>query len=264
MKGERMAKRSSFGCIVKSSTNAPSQTKLPALEEEQHSLVSASAQNLINQLLTEKAKLVKLVEERKIMVTINGVKRLTESLVSVQELNLGRDKVKALQHELVGKEALLKAKNLELEGKADVNCQNISSQDGEKPGQCLQENSKASTNRSRRRAARSKSMGPSTTNMQNAEKEKAENKRRCLRRQSARFKSQEKESKENLFEIEDAKFALQEVHPFGSPVGKENCDPGNHALATHRSSMGRPLRRAAEKVQSYKEVPINVKMRRNE
>ena len=31
-----------------------------------------------------------------------------------------------------------------------------------------------------------------------------------------------------------------------------------------RTSLGRPMRKAAEKVQSYKEIPIKIKLRRTE
>lgn len=101
--------------------------------------------------------------------------------------------------------------------------------------------------------------------------------RRCLRRQSARFKSHEREPTENLFEIEDAKFLLSQSHensiqeepvPLNSYFKNEeegkNCVPRNEAQASLRSSIGRPLRKAAEKVQSYKEVPLKCKMRRVE
>jgi hypothetical protein len=98
-----------------------------------------------------------------------------------------------------------------------------------------------------------------------------------LRRQSARFKSEEPEQTEDLFEIDDAKFpvspALDDlVHESGqmlSGLSVKEEDEGNTALRLEaqemrRSSVGRPLRRAAEKVQSYKEVPVNIKMRRKE
>lgn len=53
--------------------------------------------------------------------------------------------------------------------------------------------------------------------------------------------------------------------PLNSSFEKEN-EEKNVAEAENqphpRSLVGRPLRRAAEKVQSYKEVPLNVKMRR--
>lgn len=83
--------------------------------------------------------------------------------------------------------------------------------------------------------------------------------RRCLRRQSARFKSQEKEASEKLFEIDDVKFN-NSVQKNGVAISVSS--PRN--LVSQRRSIGRPLRKAAEKVQSYKEIPVNIKMRRPE
>lgn len=97
------------------------------------------------------------------------------------------------------------------------------------------------------------------------------------RRQSARFISVKSEPTEDLFEINDAKFPVSQqcddlMHDgcptsLSSPVKKEN--EGDYALEVaapefRRPSIGRPLRRAAEKVQSYKETPLNVKMRRSQ
>ena len=97
--------------------------------------------------------------------------------------------------------------------------------------------------------------------------------RRCVRRQSA-TRSQEREPAENLFEIEDVKFPVSNsrdksmkengLTPPSSITKEEICEPRNEAQGSHRFSIGRPSRKAAEKVQSYKEVPINVKMRRAE
>uniref|UniRef100_A0A2C9W004 Shugoshin C-terminal domain-containing protein n=1 Tax=Manihot esculenta TaxID=3983 RepID=A0A2C9W004_MANES len=282
MKGERMAKRSSaFGSIVKSRlsdiTNPQSQHTLVGLDEKQPPIPN-STEDLINQLLKEKATLILFVVERDKIIALsdNQLRNLRMRYQKLQlqnwnlaqansqmlALNLGREKLKSLQHELVCKVALLKAKNLEQEGKAEI----INQKTGSQPG-----------NRVRRRPARSQSMGPSTTSRQGMEKEKLESKRRCLRRQSARFKSQEQElSMENLFEIEEAKFPI--THPLDNPMQEkglkaqcpssvmkeENFDPENEAQVAERSSLDRPVRRAVEKVQSYKEVPLNTKMRRTE
>lgn len=43
-----------------------------------------------------------------------------------------------------------------------------------------------------------------------------------------------------------------------------NATVGSEGQELRRSSVGRPLRRAAVKVQSYKEIPLNIKMRRME
>ncbi|WCJ41588.1 Shugoshin C terminus [Euphorbia peplus] len=260
MKGERMAKRSSFGNIVRKKlsdiTNSQSQPKLISHEEIQLP-VPNPAEDLINQLLKEKASLMKLIEDKDKIIAISDNQlrnaRLHCQKLQLQnwnlaqsnshmlaELNFGREKVKALQHELVCKDALLKAKISMSQGKTETKDENKVSPEGDKK---IVDNKNG--NRIRRRPARSQSMGPSTTSRQGVEKEKLENKRRCLRRQSDRFKS---ESNENLFEIE-----------ITEPMVEEAEFERNEA---QRSSVGRPVRRAVEKVQSYKEIPLNIKMRR--
>ncbi|KAJ4725017.1 putative Shugoshin-1 [Melia azedarach] len=266
MKGERMAKRSTLGSIMRKRlsdiTNSQPQPK--ALNhEEKPSQVSSSSEDIVKQLIMEKVTLMKLVEERNKIIELSGneLQNLRINLQKLQlqnwnlaqsnsqmlaELNLGREKLKALQHELVCKDALLKAKNKEKEGKTDTNCANNGSQVEEKViEECLlKANEKdKSCDRNRRRGARSKSMGPSTTRQQVAEKENVENKRRCLRRRSCK---------------EDG--SLQAGS--SNTTNEETCSSRNEAQPSQRSSMGRPLRKAAEKVQSYKEVPVNVKMRR--
>ncbi|KAK9910019.1 hypothetical protein M0R45_033996 [Rubus argutus] len=128
--------------------------------------------------------------------------------------------------------------------------------------------------RSRRQLASAKNEELQAT--EDLSESKNENKRN-LRRQSARFKNEEPEVTEeakvteDVSEINDDNFPVSSlcdvvVHESGSTcslVKKE--DEGNTAVRSEeqeflRSSI-RPLRRAAEKVKSYKEIPINVKMR---
>ncbi|KAL7228610.1 hypothetical protein ACSBR2_007339 [Camellia fascicularis] len=131
----------------------------------------------------------------------------------------------------------------------------------------------------RRKSARFKSEEPEPTgDVSEIDDAKTENKRFCLRRQSARFKSEEPESTEYVFEIDDAKFPACSLHDDqmqedGSPsmcllvkkIDKEvNSDSSDETLVLQRSSIGRPSRLAAKKVQSYKETPLNMKMRRPE
>lgn len=76
-----------------------------------------------------------------------------------------------------------------------------------------------------------------------------------------------------MFEIEDTK--LPDTLPPGDPMHEDVSSPASSSIKnnketctskdrTLRPSIGRPSRRAAVKVQSYKEVPLNVKMRRSE
>lgn len=297
MKGERMAKRSSFGSIMRRRlsdiTNSQSRPKVLLSHEEKPSQVSPASGDLVDQLIKEKTTLMRFIEERNKIIELSS-SELHNLRISIQklqlqnwnlaqsnsqylaEINLGREKVKALQHELVCKDALIKAKSIVKERKTYSNCENTASQEGEKViEECVpkaNENVKT-CERNRRRSTRCKSMGPSTTRQKVAEKENVENKRRCVRRQSARFKSQERAPTENLFEIEDSK--LPATQPLDDPMHEDNSiqagsstaneefsSSRNEARLSHRSSMGRPSRKAAEKVQSYKELPLKVKMRK--
>ncbi|KAH9700359.1 Shugoshin [Citrus sinensis] len=297
MKGERMAKGSSFGSIMRRRlsdiTNSQSRPKVLLSHEEKPSQVSPASGDLVDQLIKEKTTLMRFIEERNKIIELSS-SELHNLRISIQklqlqnwnlaqsnsqylaEINLGREKVKALQHELVCKDALIKAKSIVKERKTYSNCENTASQEGEKViEECVpkaNENVKT-CERNRRRSTRCKSMGPSTTRQKVAEKENVENKRRCVRRQSARFKSQERAPTENLFEIEDSK--LPATQPLDDPMHEDNSiqagsstaneefsSSRNEARLSQRSSMGRPSRKAAEKVQSYKELPLKVKMRR--
>lgn len=282
-----MAKRSSLGSMMRKKltdiTNL--QTAKAISQDEKPPVDCPTDKDYIDQLMRERMTLMRLVSERNKIVELSGaeLQKLRISLQKLQqqnlnlaqsnsrmlaELNLGREKVKTLQHELLCKDALLKAKNLEIEGKAEK-CQNTESQvsqlkEVDEAALHKADNDGEPCNDNKRRITRSRSMGPSTACPKVENKEKVENKRRCLRRQSARFRSQT----ENLFEIEDVKFPVSRtpdnpMHNSGptplisctSKEEKENCAP-------RRSSVGRKPRKAAEKVHSYKEVPLNVKLRR--
>ncbi|GMI92044.1 hypothetical protein like AT3G44960 [Hibiscus trionum] len=242
-----MAKRSSLGSLMRSRlsdiTNTHSQPK--PLNQEEKPQQNSPSQDYINQLIQEKMSLVKLTEERDKIIELSGteLQNLRSCLQKLQlqnwnlaqtnnqllaELYLGRDKVKALQHELVCKDALLKAKNL---GK-----KNTSTHGEQAIEKCMSKanDDEKRRNRNRRRNARCQSMGPSTTTRRGGDKEKGESKRCCLRRQSARVKSQEAEE---LIEIDDLDFVptyLLET-PLISPFAmEETCNPRSEK----RCSMG--------------------------
>ncbi|XP_061974916.1 SHUGOSHIN 2 isoform X5 [Populus nigra] len=125
----------------------------------------------------------------------------------------------------------------------------------------------------RRQSARFKS-GEEPT-----EKDTDTKSRICTGRQSTRVKSEDQiqEPAENLFQTDDAKFHIPPLHddpvhescPTSSvPSVKIESETGNsvprfETQELQRTSF-RPTRRAAEKVQTYKEIPLNVKMRRSE
>eukprot|EP00258_Populus_trichocarpa_P049555 XP_024465574.1 SHUGOSHIN 2 isoform X10 [Populus trichocarpa] len=125
----------------------------------------------------------------------------------------------------------------------------------------------------RRQSARFKS-GEEPT-----EKDTDTKSRICTGRQSTRVKSEDQiqEPAENLFQTDDAKFHIPPLHddpvhescPTSSvPSVKIESETGNsvprfETQELQRTSF-RPTRRAVEKVQTYKEIPLNVKMRRSE
>ncbi|KAG9139773.1 hypothetical protein Leryth_021382 [Lithospermum erythrorhizon] len=128
------------------------------------------------------------------------------------------------------------------------------------------------------RRNQSKSLGPSREVLS---KEKAGNKRACVTRQSARFKSEEAESMDDFCEIPEKKVAAcseprrQSAIKSTDSVWEDGVatmlttvkdeDKEGNAANRHepgRPSIGRPSRVAARKVQSYKEIPLSVKMRR--
>lgn len=96
--------------------------------------------------------------------------------------------------------------------------------------------------------------------------------RPCSRRQSARLKPEEPMATKDLLEIENSnstsasqcKEIVCEIVPTPSVEREDygNSSDSSEVQECRRSSVGRPLRRAVEKVQSYKEIPLNIKMRR--
>ncbi|KAI3761755.1 hypothetical protein L1987_52177 [Smallanthus sonchifolius] len=88
-----------------------------------------------------------------------------------------------------------------------------------------------------------------------------ENGRLRARRQSARFKQDEPKPAEDLLHTAEMDDKMQEA----LPVKKEDDSlPNNESQERRRSSISRPSREVAKKVQSYKEVSLNIKMRRPE
>ncbi|KAH7864504.1 hypothetical protein Vadar_030241 [Vaccinium darrowii] len=286
MKGERMAKRCSFGSVVRKRlsdiTNSIPQPKSPC-PDRKLSPTDSSAKEYIDHLVKENMALVKLIADKNKIIEFTGIElqKMRVNLQKMQmqnwnlaqsnshmlaELNLGKEKLRALQHEIVCKDAVLKAKNVELQGKAHMNSsqENFSQVGSKEVEELSAKDSTKLCKGPKRRPTRSQSMGPSTISQQVAEKEASESKRRCLRRQSARFTSQADEPTDNLFEIEDAKFLVPSRSSVQKGENDENCAPIFEARESQRTSLGRPSRRAAEKVQSYKEIPLNVKMRRSQ
>ncbi|KAL2557437.1 SHUGOSHIN 2-like [Forsythia ovata] len=285
-----MAKRSSFGNMVRRRlsdiTNSLPNPKSPVIVEKLPP-DSASGKDYIDHLAKENMGLVKLIQDKNKIIELSGIEieNLRVSLQKMQlqnwnlaqsnshmsaELNLVKERLKTLQHELVCKEAVLKAKNLELKGPGEVNVENNGLElETKEQGMVdveagTNEDNKPEKGSRRRHPSRSRSLGQSTSFQQVAEKEAMKTKRRCLRRQSATYRIQHQEPAENLFEIEGDTFSV--ARSLNSPAHADGSYsvPSSEVHESLRTSIGRPLRRAVEKVESYKERSINIKMRRTE
>ncbi|KAK6933436.1 Shugoshin, C-terminal [Dillenia turbinata] len=262
---------------------------------------SLTTKECIDHLHKENMALMKLLADRnKIMeLTGNELQKLRINLQKVRfqnsqlaqahsqmlaELNSGKDRLKALQHELGCKNSLLNLRNLESEEKRKNTCLQTETDNVDVEEKCEEakepsvklELDKRPCDTSRRLKAKSKSLGDSIVR-QVQSGEKIDNKRPCLGRQSARFKCKN-EPAEDLFEIDDTAFPStthcnHKLNESLSPsLGSylKNEEKEEHGISSddtqdiRRSSIGRPLRQAAGKVKSYKEISLKIKMRRSE
>ncbi|XP_044507716.1 SHUGOSHIN 2-like isoform X2 [Mangifera indica] len=338
---KKMAKGSNVGSVPRkrladiSNMQQPTRLSNEGAKPQQTGFLAAQA--YIDQLHKENMTLMKILAERNKLIELNGIElqkrrinlqkaqqqnlqlaKANSSILAfpliMQELNSGKDRLRLLQHELGCVNALHKARNFVLEDKANIlTCHTSGNQigaDKHDEGSKSDEQDKKPCNTNRRRQSKNKFSGSSTVN---SVQDKVDNKRLCLRRQSARFKSEEADPSEgrfnreepapepemaleltqnrrqsariksvaskptkNIFEIDDAKSPvsplsgklLHESDPTSSDlsVPKEhqegNSAQNDQSQETRRRSSGRPLRQAVEKVQSYKEIPLKVKMRR--
>ncbi|KAD5508684.1 hypothetical protein E3N88_16387 [Mikania micrantha] len=257
-----MAKRSSFGKSIRKRlsdiTNYQPQHKSPPVFDQilQLNAASFSTKEQINHLL----KMLWNFNDNSNIIEMNGVElqklRIVVQKTQLQNWNLAQSNshmmavgtLLKLQHQLACKDALLKTINFDLQMNVDEN-----------------DHMKGQNTNRRIRPARSQSIGHMTT-VQVSGEEIVENKRRRVRRHSARFTSQEDEPNENLFEIKDLK--MHEDHNSTSNMITEQkhdkCMSKTNPQESQRMSFGRPSRKAAEKINSYKEIPLNIKMRRPE
>ncbi|KAL9296804.1 hypothetical protein ACSQ67_022700 [Phaseolus vulgaris] len=287
---EKMAKKS-IGSLMRKKLSDITNNANPH-SQQLHSVPSDD--NSIQQLLKERTALIQLLAERNKMIEVSGaeLKRLRGDVkkLQLQNWNLAQSNshmlaIKTLQHEILWRAALIKGKNMNVQelwlekllhdipdhqDKGEIDCEKNPTfvsklQEGdEEAGQPSTEDSNDEQHKCiNRRRIRSKSTGSSTAS-KNTGKDKAKDNRRRLRRHSTTFKTHEHEPLENLFELEDAYLVTQSgSNTMRSPTSKtergEKSDLRNEAP---RCSFGRPLRRAVQKVHSYKEIPVNIKMRR--
>ncbi|KAI3963282.1 hypothetical protein MKW92_025154 [Papaver armeniacum] len=321
MNGDKVLKQQSLGGLGgKRLSDVTNSLSSPHQDEKQKLVGSCSERDYIEQLLKENVALRKVIAERKYpfyngqvdsfthIVVLNGNlmelflefkfpcdgwnrdKKMRETMQKLQqqnwhlaqanskmlmEVNIGKDRLKAMQHELGCRNAIVKSLQLQ-ERTENEPCQKAHTE-------ILSLASDTAVSYFPRHSAVSE---PEQTE---ANEEKADNKRRCLRRKSSAFKPEVPEEPtdekaegkeppaEDLFEIEDAKFpvcllldesmkesgatssdsttTVKEAKKVSSAFMVETPEP-------RRASMGRPMRSAAVKVQSYKEIPLNIKMRR--
>ncbi|CAO2813021.1 unnamed protein product [Amaranthus hypochondriacus] len=270
---------------------------LPAVED-------IASKAYIENLVQENAVMMKLIEEKDKIIESNGVKmqELTVNLQKTQlqnwhlaqsnshmsaELGRAKDRLKLYGHELVCKDAVIKATTLKLKEKAKLHSETNSLQekakmhsetnslqkegettsnvaDVEQPMGDDNDNKNRVSKPKRRLPTRSRSMGP-TRSQQIVDKETAENKRRCLRRQSGRLASP-KEG-EDFFELDVSDNHVNQTSNIShrkSTGSQDLLSESSKSGDSLRLSIGRPQRRAAVKVQSYKDPPLNRKMRRPE
>ncbi|KAK1694578.1 hypothetical protein QYE76_011275 [Lolium multiflorum] len=252
----------------------------------------ADGAEAVARLVRENSDLVRLLEERDKFIEATGAEMQNLRLANWQlaqansqmlaELNLGKNRLKSLQHELTCSRAALKVKSSELEEAKKVIRSSKQQQqksanemarqlaadraaaaqlkdgDAEPASDALRaaSASKPACNPSRKRLMRSRSLGPTVapTKPVAASKERES----AQRRKSMRT-PQPSGRREDLFEIEDVQLAVSS----GNDRKETAWGQESSTQFPRRSSLGRPLRRATEQVTSYKEMHVNIKLRRS-
>ncbi|XP_076949471.1 SHUGOSHIN 1-like [Bidens hawaiensis] len=240
---------------------------------------SSSVKEFIEQLQKENASLMKLLGDKNRIIDVSGAElhKLRITLQKMQqhnlhlaqsnsqmlaELNSGKDRLKDLQHQLGCKNGLLIAKEFELEGKRKAKAcetnetKKVKVSEHDEMGVCTVAES------GKDQHCNSNGRQKSKSSHRVEEKVLGDNRRVVARRQSAWFKHDEPKPTEDLFhtdkmdnktqEDDKAFYAKKEVGSLQNIVTQES----------RRSSVSRPSREVAKKVQSYKEISVNVKMRR--
>ncbi|GAB2233675.1 hypothetical protein Droror1_Dr00002903 [Drosera rotundifolia] len=230
----------------------------------------------IDQLLKENLFLMKQVQEKNELVELSGMElrnlRLGLQMIQLQnwqlaqtntrmlaELNLSKEKMRALQHEIACKDVLLKAKSLELqlpEKAGEFGCD-------EEADNTLQPNDDSKKYPDRKRTTRRHcniTAADSNVSQTAKGKENAKNKRRISRRRSSTTKLKPNDIPEHdLFEIDVANFPLcRNKQPMDDPKAEassclldssseRNTDHSSieRAASRRRSSAGRPVCKAA-------------------
>lgn len=241
--------------------------------DEKSQFIPASTKEYIDRLKKGNMTLMKLMADRNKIIELSGIE-LHKLRVSVQklqqqnhqlaqsnsqmlvELTVDKDRLKLLQHELGCKNALLVAKGLKIKEKDEtLPSQKVDEEvkvHNEKldSSQASRDNVKP-INISRRQL--SKSLGPST--VKESKDKKADNKRQCVRRQSARLKSQEPESADGLSEVEPNSLALGPLHNDG--MEEDSSKSSTVAIQVEKISGSKriPMRRQSARFKSEEPKP---------
>ncbi|XP_078442734.1 uncharacterized protein LOC144712354 isoform X2 [Wolffia australiana] len=238
-------------------------------------------------LLGEQNKIIELnaLELQKLRVSFHQLQQQNCQLAKantlmLEDLNLGKDRLKALQHELGCTVAVLKTTKLELEETRKL-IQNVANPTVLKGLSSTFDSveeitEKAVCNPKRKLGSRRLSLGSATVNREESAREKAK-RRSSVRTQRSRssIKSEppckgEEQEQQQAINVENcwqntarvADMKLEEEEEEGSPsevMKREGGADGEHSAVP--SVSGRPQRRSTVGV-SYKEKPLNVKMRR--
>ncbi|CAH1443808.1 unnamed protein product [Lactuca virosa] len=261
------------------------QQKHNTLTQDKKSLPNSAIvkEKFIEQLQKENAALKKHLAEKSRIIDLSGTElhKLRVTLQKMQQQNLqlaqsnsqllaevnsGKDRLKDMQHQLGCKNGVLIAKQMELEGKRKTKtCQTndvkkVKVSENEEKGVCLDKDEHCNT----KRRQKSKSLGPSVRNGQ--DKGVGDN----GRRQSARFiKREEEKATEDLFDTDNMDLKEEEDRMQEDNHNNDsNCviliKKEEESRRRRCSISSRPSREAVKKIQSYKEMSINVKMRRTE
>ncbi|KAJ8499004.1 hypothetical protein OPV22_009556 [Ensete ventricosum] len=269
---------------------------------------SPRPKDCISQLMKENTSLLKLLAERNEIIRLSSIElqklelqlqktnqqnwqlaRANSQMLA--ELNLGKDRLKALHHELSCTRAALKLKTSELEEKERLNkeiSQKVDSKEGranhgEVAAGAFRTMDKKTSNLNRKCKSKPQCSATLMTHQVPSE-EKVDGRRLSLRRRSINLTPESYQPLESLHTIEDVKVPVQSIGESsdenisfqldsanGSMIQVKNEEEdlsgspklGNEELQ-RRSSVGRPQRKAAEKVSSYKEMSLKSKMRRME
>ncbi|XP_038970867.1 shugoshin-1-like isoform X2 [Phoenix dactylifera] len=212
------------------SSARPGEPSMEGDQENSNVVPCPSTKGYVAQLMKENTALLKLVGERNKIIEMTSIEmqrlrfelqklrqqnwQLAQANSQMQaELNLGKDRLKALQHELRCMKAVLKVKSLEVEEKEKLNqkmCENIGCEEGHK--KCAevavdashQANDMKMCNANRKRTSKEPQGSTAMTHEEVAPKEKVE-RRKSLRRRSGNLKSESCEPMVDLIKIEDAK-----------------------------------------------------------